>query len=113
MYARVVGIHLQECFDSAHANTHGREAVCLSDLPQFLLAVRSSPVAQEDAHRRATLPVHGLRQVVPAARRPPPPSEACPPRQLAGHDTEEASSAADHRAGGHRRRLSRAVGDDP
>jgi len=105
----VVGIHLQECVDGTHENAHGGEAIRLSDLPQFLLAVRPSPVAQEDAHGRAPVPVHGVRQVLPAARRPPAPPQARPSRQLGGHDSEEADAAADHRGGRRHRRLGRAV----
>ena len=49
--------------------------------------------------RRAAVPVHGLWQVVPAARRPAAAPEARPPRQLDGDDPEEAVAAAHHRAG--------------
>ena len=51
----IVGIYLQERVDGAHENAHRRETLRLSHLPQLLLSVRTPPVPQEDAYRHALL----------------------------------------------------------
>jgi len=111
---RVAGFHLQERADSAHANTHRRKTVCVSDLPQLVLAVWPPPVAQEDTHRRASVPVLGLRQVLPPTCRPPATPQACPPRQLTGADPEETTSSSSyHWASRRHGQLGRTYGADP
>jgi len=94
------GFYLQERVDGSHENSHGRKAVRVSDLPQFLLAVRSPPVAQEDAHGRTSVRVHSVRQVVSTARGPATSSETSAPHDVAGADSEEracnCSATADH-----------------